>query len=240
MAVFFMIVGLLCIGYYICSVCYAGFRISMIWIWLAGGGILLLVGGADFLHPFPFWLKFSLWLGIVGVGSLFLVMEGLILSGMRQKKVPGLSFLLVLGCKVNGERPSKALKDRVLTAAEYLRENPETRAVLSGGQGRGEEISEAECMRRLLIREGISEERLILEEHSTTTLENLTFSQCFLNRERDEVGLVTSNFHVYRSMYIGKKTGYKKVYGIGAPARTILLLHYMVRECFALLREFFR
>ena len=97
MAVFFMIVGLLCIRYYICSVCYAGFRISMIWIWLAGGGILLLVGGADFLHPFPFWLKFSLRLGIVGVGSLFLVMEGLILSGMRQKKVPGLSFLLVLG-----------------------------------------------------------------------------------------------------------------------------------------------
>ena len=141
---------------------------------------------------------------------------------------------------MNGERPSKALKDRVLTAAEYLRENPETKAVLSGGQGRGEEISEAVCMRRLLIREGISEERLILEEHSTTTMENLTFSQCFLNREREKVGLVTSNFHVYRSVYIGKKTGYKNVYGIGAPARTILLLHYMVRECFALLREFFR
>ena len=95
-------------------------------------------------------------------------------------------------------------------------------------------------MRRLLIREGISEERLSLEEHSTTTLEILTFSQCFLNRERDEVGLVPSNFHVYSSMYFGKKTGYKKVYGIGAPARTVLLLQYMVRECFALLREFFR
>lgn len=240
MAVFFMTVGLLCIGYYICSVCYAGFRISMIWIWLAGGGILLLVGGADFLHPFPFWIKFFLGLGTVGVGILFLVMEGLILSGMRQKKVPDLSFLLVLGCKVNGEHPSKALKERILTAAEYLRKNPETKAVLSGGQGRGEKISEAECMRRLLVREGISEERLILEENSTTTMENLTFSQYFLNRERDEVGLVTSNFHIYRSVYIGKKAGYRKVYGIGAPARTVLLLHYMVRECFALLREIFR
>ena len=70
-------------------------------------------------------------------------------------------------------------------------------------------------MRRLLIREGISEERLILEEHSTTTMENLTFSQCFLNRERDEVGLVTSNFHVYRSMYIGKKQVIKRYTGLG-------------------------
>lgn len=240
MAVFFMIVGLLCIGYYIRSVCYAGFGISMIWIWLAGGGILLLLGGAGCFRPFPFWLKLFLAVGTVGAGSLFLVMEGLILSGMKQKGVPGLSFLLVLGCKVNGERPSKALKERVLTAAEYLRENPETKAILSGGQGAGENISEAECMRRMLVQEGISEERLILEQRSTTTVENLTFSQRFFDQERDGVGLVTSNFHVYRSVYIGKKAGYRKIYGIAAPARTVLLLHYMVRECFALLRELFR
>ena len=61
-------------------------------------------------------------------------------------------------------------------AGEYLEENPETKAVLSGGKGTGEDITEAEAMYRYLEKKGISPERLLKEEHSTNTSENLKFS----------------------------------------------------------------
>ena len=120
------------------------------------------------------------------------------------------------------------MQERLETAEAYLEKYPDTKAVLSGGQGPGEHISEAECMFRYLTKAGISEERLIKEDLSTTTVENL---------ERNTVGVVTNNFHVYRSMRIAKKSGYLQVCGIAAPSRTVLQLHYLVRECFALTKE---
>ena len=90
-----------------------------------------------------------------------------------RKTIPTLDYLIVLGAHVDGERLTKALYERVRKALEYLETHPETKAVLSGGKGKGEAISEAEAMRRYLIRKGISPERLLLEEKSVNTL-NLT------------------------------------------------------------------
>ena len=59
------------------------------------------------------------------------------------RKVPeNLDYLIVLGAHVNGTRLSRALRFRVEKAEEYLRENPRTLAVLSGGRGVDEKISE--------------------------------------------------------------------------------------------------
>ena len=69
---------------------------------------------------------------------------------MKAKGIENLDYIVVLGCQVKGTKPSKALKYRLDTAKEYMQANPETIAVLSGGQGKMEEISEAECMRRYL------------------------------------------------------------------------------------------
>ena len=87
-----------------------------------------------------------------------------------------LDYIIVLGAHVNGVRLSKALLERTRRALEYLEKNPKTRAVLSGGQGEGETIGEAEAMCRYLEDHGISRERLILEDRSTNTKENLDFS----------------------------------------------------------------
>ena len=244
MALFLFFLGLFCIGYYIAGVTYAGFSVSMIWIWLAGGITLIFLGGLiiyckrhGITQEIPFSVKCMAGTGVVCAMILFLVMEGLILSGMSQKGKPDLDYLVVLGCQVKGEHPSKALRERLETAQAYLEEYPETKAVLSGGQGPGEEISEAECMFRYLTKAGISRERLVKEDLSTTTVENLEFSKKFFDQERDTVGIVTNNFHVYRSMRIAKKAGYLQVCGIAAPSRTVLQLHYLVRECFALTKE---
>lgn len=244
MAVLLVIIGSLCIGYYIASVMYAGFGASVIWIWLLGGVVFLILGatmlycknkGIEFHIPFS--LKCIVKTVLVCVAGLFLVMEGLIVSGMFQKGEPGLDYIIVLGCQVKGERPSKALAERLDTARIYMEENPDTKAILSGGQGSGEDITEAECMRRYLEDSGIDSARLLIEDESTTTVENLKFSQKFVNAGVNTVGIVTNNFHVYRSVRIARKAGYVNVCGIAAPSRSVLQLHYLVREFFALTKE---
>ena len=87
-----------------------------------------------------------------------------------------LDYIIVLGAHVNGTRLSKALLERARRALEYLEKNPGTKAVLSGGQGEGESISEAQAMSIYLQEHGISSDRLIMEDRSTNTKENLDFS----------------------------------------------------------------
>ena len=77
-----------------------------------------------------------------------------------------LDYIIVLGAHVNGTKLTLALLERVRRALLYLEENPGTKAVLSGGRGDGERISEAEAMYRYLTEHGISPERLIKEERS--------------------------------------------------------------------------
>lgn len=153
-------------------------------------------------------------------------------------KVPkDLDYLIVLGAHVRGERLSKALLERTVKALEYLRENPGTRAVLSGGRGEGEDISEAEAMRRFLVKEGVSPSRLLLEERSTNTKENLDYSLEIIGDMSCSVGVVTNHYHVFRGVAIGKKAGCRNIYGIAAPYCTHRLLWYIPREILAIIKD---
>ncbi|EJW92927.1 protein containing DUF218, partial [gut metagenome] len=95
-------------------------------------------------------------------------------------------------------------------ALQYLNENPETKAVLSGGKGEGEQISEAEAMYGYLREHGIAGERLLLEDRSTNTKENLSFSLKLIDDPDASVGVVTNHYHVFRGVAIGKKCGCRK------------------------------
>ena len=164
---------------------------------------------------------------------LFFYLEHQIGTGMKAKGIENLDYIVVLGCQVKGTKPSKALKDRLDTAKEYMQANPETIAVLSGGQGKMEEISEAECMRRYLEKAGISRERLILEQRSTTTRQNLRYSRRYMDYRHDEIGIITNNFHVYRGCVYAKRAGFKNPFPIAAGCHPLLFPNYFVRECFA-------
>lgn len=222
-------------------------------IWLLGATALYIWGGYlryRGIHPdgfsVPMW--FSVILGVVlAVGILsFSVTEGKIIHGMTSEPEEELDYLIVLGAQVKKTVPSKALGLRLQKACEYLKEHSQTKAVLSGGQGSGEEIAEAECMYRYLTEHGIPEERLLKEECSTTTRENLMYSARVLADSRQEVttetvlgskiGLVSNNFHIYRALLLAEKFGYRKVYGVPAASDWKLQIHYMVREYFAVLK----
>lgn len=121
----------------------------------------------------------------------------------------GAQTVIVLGCKVDGTVPSKYLYDRCKAAADYLNENPDAVAVLSGGQGSDEAISEAQCMENVLVEMGIDKSRLYQEDESTNTFENITFSNKVIeeNGLSTDVLVVTNEFHEYRAKLNCDKAG---------------------------------
>ncbi len=143
--------------------------------------------------------------------------------------------VIILGCQVRGETPSQMLKRRLDAALEVLNDNPEAVCVMSGGRGNGEDISEAECMRRYLTAAGIDEARLYAEDKSTSTRENIAFSAEILENLgiSENIMLVTNEFHQYRAYIYASRAGLKT----GAhSAKTPLqnLLNYGLRENAAL------
>lgn len=148
--------------------------------------------------------------------------------------------VVVLGCRVYGERASLMLRERLDAATEYLKENPEAKCVVSGGQGPGENITEAECMYRYLINKGIDADRIYKEEESTSTEENLEFSMEVIkaNNLNEEIAIICNEFHLYRAYRYAGQSG---LLAGCIPARTAgwLFPTYYVRELYAIVFEWF-
>jgi uncharacterized SAM-binding protein YcdF (DUF218 family) len=174
---------------------------------------------------------------IVSIVFLVLVISGFMIHA--GSKTPGeTDTVIVLGCQVSGENPSLMLQERLEAAKKYLLGNPESVAVLSGGKGPGEDISEAECMRRFLTANGISEDRLYLEDQSTSTRENMQFSKDIIEEQHlsTNVAIVTNEFHEYRASKIAKKAELNPS-AISAKTHASLFFTFYVRELYGVLFE---
>ena len=150
--------------------------------------------------------------------------------------------VIVLGAGVNGETPSAALWSRIRAAEDYLKRHPGIPVVLSGGQGPGERITEAEAMRRALWGEDEAENaRFLLEEESANTAQNFRFSKVLLEEhgldtETAVIAVVTNDFHCFRSRMIARKQGLNT---IDIPAELPwwwLTANYYLREAFAVVK----
>ncbi|OEH92544.1 hypothetical protein BFG57_15380 [Bacillus solimangrovi] len=142
-------------------------------------------------------------------------------------------YMIILGAKVNGERMSNAYYNRAQMALAYLQENPETTVIATGGQGKGEHITEAEAMRRYLVENGIAEDRIIKEEQSTSTFENLKFAKAFIEQEKPEVLIVSNDFHLFRASIIAKRL-HMQPDTLAAPTPQIAVLKLYAREYMAI------
>lgn len=148
--------------------------------------------------------------------------------------------VVVLGCKVRSTVPSQMLTYRLDAAYEYLTENEDAICVVSGGQGPGEDIPEAKAMYDYLIDKGISADRIIIEDKSTNTEENLKFTAEILT-ELDlplNITIVSDGYHQYRAQLIANELGYSEVHSISGRTRAYLLPTYWVREWLALTEYF--
>lgn len=242
--ILFLILGILCLGYFMGIVWYAGLSSRFPLLWMLLGMVFLALGGALHFEIFlpPFLCKILLLLTALFL-CLFFFVEARIAKAMIQKAENNLDYLIVLGAQVKGARPSLSLAYRISEAEKYLKENPETKAVLSGGKGANEEISEAACMYQELVHRGIVPLRLIQENQSINTQQNIAFSYQLLEQDWKKakqpcrVGIVTSNFHLYRGTAIAKKKTDLLIYGIAAKSSGFLQVNYLVREFFGVLKD---
>lgn len=151
--------------------------------------------------------------------------------------VENVRAVMILGCRVRGEEPSEMLKARMNAALEVLAGSPEAVCVVSGGQGKGEDIPEAEAMRRYLTDNGISPERIYAESESTNTRENFRFSKPILEELgiTDGIVVVTNEFHQYRAELYARENGLD-VGHYSAKTHTSSILNYWLREWLGLFR----
>ena len=143
-------------------------------------------------------------------------------------------YIVVLGAKVNGTAPSLSLSDRIRAAESYLKAHPDTVAILSGGQGEDEGISEAQCMFEGLTAQGIDPNRLWLEDQATSTWENIRFTLDLIEEKTGDrpetIGLVSSEYHLFRADLFARECGVETV---GIPSATSwfsIKLNYFMRE----------
>ncbi|SFB23440.1 MULTISPECIES: YdcF family protein [unclassified Bacillus (in: firmicutes)] len=183
-------------------------------------------------------------LGIVGLGFIYVaVLHFQIVQASKGDVPENADYMIVLGARVKGTVPSLALKCRIDAAAEYAKKNKKTIVIASGGKGPGEEISEAESIRRELLKQGIEESRIILEDESTDTYENVENSKAYIPDEANSGILITNDFHIFRAVEIAKD---KNLEVVGLPAETPLVAvpksyirEYMAITKFYLKKYFF-
>lgn len=190
------------------------------------------------LRPAGKTLLFVLTVCVAAAIGLVIFLFVLMFQGASRRPATD-STVVVLGCQVKGEAPSLTLTERLDAAYDYLCSHPDAACILSGGQGDDEKISEAECMYRYLTEKGIDASRLYLEDQSTSTRENLAFSQKVIdeNHLSPNIAIVTNEFHQYRAQRIADALSLNS----GAvPAKTVWWLFptFAVRELFGILYQF--
>ena len=143
-------------------------------------------------------------------------------------------YVVVLGAKVRPDGPSVSLMDRICAAAEYLNEHPEVTAVVTGGKGADEPMTEAQCMYDELVNLGIDPARIWVEDQATSTWENLHFSLNLIEQNTgtrpEKIGILSSEYHLFRASLFADACGVESV-GIPAPtSRLSQKINHFMRE----------
>ena len=242
---FYLLLVIWCILYFCTLIFYAGIFLSWIWIWIiieicAFIRFKMLKRDIDGVSkkkiPIPIRAVYYT-LYLISLVA-FIYVECNVFAAMNAKPEPDLEYVIVLGAGLNGSTPSNTLRKRIEGGFEYMSDNPDTMLIASGGQGFKESISEAECIKRELVKMGIPEDRIILEDRSRSTVENLKYSLQIIKDKDARVGIITNSFHEYRAGIIAKDVGFTNAYPVPATTLMPVGIHYMLREFFGVVRLF--
>ena len=232
-----LILGAVCLAYYAAIAVYAGPSADFAWFWILLSAAFLAVSFLGRSQLFPLLRRILLFGTGAGI-CLILVLSIPVLRGLKGSAQQEADYAIILGAQVKGTLPSRALKKRLDRAFSWAQACPDGILILSGGQGDGEDISEAQCMWNDLTGRGIDPERLIMEDRSVSTQENLEFSDRLTGCAKKRCGIISNNFHICRALLLAKKLGYEDPAGIPAASDPIMQLHYIVRETAALVTSF--
>lgn len=239
----FGILAVLCVAYCVGIGLFIGYGTYFFLIWGVMGAVFglisLLCAKPALRRRIPLSLMRLFWT-CFGIGlAILLAVEGMILSRCQARGAGAADYVIVLGAQWKTSGPSKVLQYRLDETLEYLQWNPDTMVIVSGGQGPGEPIAEAEGMASYLIRAGIAPERILQENTSQNTYENLKNSALFLDKKEDTVVIVTNNFHVFRAERLARGLGYAKATGQAADSYPPMQIHNLFREFFGVVKDFF-
>ncbi len=223
--------------YYFCKFVLPGYSFTAL-VCLCLAAVILFYTAMPFLgQHFPGLAK-VLTLGVTAVLVLGLcvcaVTEALIIKASFGGPGEQVDYVVVLGAKVRDDGPSVSLWDRIYAARDYLEAHPHTVAVLSGGKGKDEPMSEAQCMFTELLALGIEPGRLWQEDKAESTWENIRYSLDLIQKETGarptKIGVLSSEYHLFRASLFAKKN---HVEFVGIPARTSRLsqrINHFMRE----------
>ena len=176
-------------------------------------------------------------INILLVLLIIIIIFGLIiLLGSFDKNTENADYIIVLGHKLENDKADEVLKYRLRKTLEYL-DKYNSNCILSGGITKGNTLSEAFVMKEYLIKNGIDSNRLVLEDKSIDTIENI--NNCIkLIEPNSKVVLISSNYHIVRSRMICRLLGLK-VKGIGTYTPILdLLKHIPIEEIFIFVHYF--
>lgn len=184
--------------------------------------------------PFIFLIVFIL---IKSMGIILAVIAMLIINEFKSTVIDynRVDYIIILGAGLDGAEVSTRLKKRLDQAYHYLKNN-DAPIIVSGGQGPDELVTEAYAMSVYLVKKGIDKERLILEDQSTSTQENLLFSSKYIPNDKKDIIIVTSDYHMFRAKMLAKRLNFN-VQGISAKSLRKKLPKQFLREIFAIIKD---
>lgn len=232
----FLALGIACIAYWLVCGVMTTFGQSMLFVWPVMGAAFLVRYAVVRKYirlgkpvPLPGWLKISVRIASCALIVLFVATQLFVINGFTSACPENVDYVIVLGAKTG----SITINGRTQLAAEYLLENPETRVIVTGGQGPDEYMPEADYMKQRLVEYwGIEEDRIIVENKSASTDENLAFSVELMDEDTESIAVVSNNYHVARAMGIARKYFDGEIYAIPMHSNPYSLPHYMLREFF--------
>ncbi|MCR4903773.1 MAG: YdcF family protein [Butyrivibrio sp.] len=210
-------------------------------IWIAIGiflGFLYLMEKKNLWQAVPSIVRSAFITVVIICLAIFTICQVCILSKFFSKGEPGADYIIVLGAQIRESGPSVIYKARLDSAIEYLNTNPDTKVIVTGGKGSNESISEGDGGKDYLLQQGISENRIIVENKSLDTDENIKNALGLVETtENMTIGIVTNNFHLFRGMLIAERYTDAEIMGIAAFTEYQYLPNNMVRETFGILKD---
>ena len=206
------------------------------------GNLLTVLLGVIILFTTLFFNKIAKWLKtlvIAGVSVAILFSSFLVIYGKSDTVTYKEDSVIVLGAAVHGTTPSLTLKKRLDKAVEYHEQNPDAIIIVSGGQGNGEDITEAAAMEKYLVEHGVNPNKIIKEDRSTSTLENFVFSKEILDNYFEEeytTCFVTNEYHVLRAADCAKSVGIFNASHLHSNTNLSYLISGSLRECLAVIK----
>ena len=172
---------------------------------------------------------------------IFIGVESIIIYNGHHHDTQKPDYLVVLGAGLRGRSISASLLYRLETALDFHDMYPDVKIVVSGGQGKGEDMTEALAMRNFLVDNGVDPSLIIMEDKSTNTYENFLYSKNVLEEETVKedftITIISNNFHMYRAKFLAKEVGFN-THGYPAPSHKASALVFYVREFFGVIKAY--